>query len=202
MDDLIHVIDDDEPVRKSLAFVLDSAGHRARTYDSGEAFLAVAPGLASGCVVTDVRMPGMNGLELIRALQAIRCPLPVIVMTGHGDVPLAVEAMKAGVVEFLEKPFGDDVFLNAVDLALNRGVREAQEDAETQKFKAMLSALSPRETQTLLGVVAGHSNKVIARDLGLSPRTVEVYRAHVMSKTGAATLSDLVRIAILAQFHG
>lgn len=198
--ELVHVIDDDEPVRSSLAFVLETAGHAARTYSSAETFLEVSGDLTSGCVVTDVRMPGMNGLELIRELQARKCPLPVIVMTGHGDVPLAVEAMKAGVVEFLEKPFDDALFLSAVAAASNRGVRAAQQEAETARFRAMLAALSPRETETLRGVVAGHSNKVIARDLGISPRTVEVYRAHVMTKTGAASLSEVVRIAILAEF--
>jgi len=199
-DNLIHVIDDDDAVRASLAFVLDSAGLEARTYALAEKFLDVSDTFSSGCVVTDIRMPGMNGFELMRKLQSRGCALPVVVMTGHGDVALAVEAMKAGALDFLEKPFDDEVFLAAVNLALDRGLRISQHDVEVRRFQAMLAGLSPRETDTLRGVVAGHSNKVIARDLGISPRTVEVYRAQVMGKTGAGTLSELVRIAILAEF--
>jgi len=199
-DALVHLIDDDDAVRDSLAFVLDSAGFEARTYASAEDFLAVQGDVAAGCIVTDIRMPAMNGLELLQELRRRGSALPVIVITGHGDVPLAVEAMKAGVTDFLEKPFDDELLLTAVRSAMNKGARDDQEDRERERFHAMLEALSPRETEVLRGVVAGHSNKVIARDLGISPRTVEVYRANVMTKTNAGSLSDLVRIAILAKF--
>jgi two-component system response regulator FixJ len=197
---LVHVIDDDEAVRESLRFVLDSAGLEAKGYASAEQFLAVADRHLTGCIVTDVRMEEISGIELVRRLQARGVTLPVVVMTGHGDVALAVEAMKAGVVDFLEKPFDDEVFLRAVQGALNAGVRGRQEDAERRRFQDMLATLSPRETEVLHGVVEGKSNKEIARDLGISSRTVEVYRAHVMSKTGSGSLSELVRVALLAGF--
>jgi two-component system response regulator FixJ len=201
IEDLVHVIDDDDAVRASLDFVLDTAGYKPRTYESAEKFLAaVDAGGVAGCIVTDVRMPDMSGLELVRRLQARGVALPVIVITGHGDVPLAVEAMKAGVVDFLEKPFDDEVLLRAVNSALHGAARSSQADADRKRFQAMLETLSPRETEVLRGVIAGKSNKEIARDLGISPRTVEVYRAHVMSKTGSGGLSELVRIALLAGF--
>jgi two-component system response regulator FixJ len=197
---IVHVIDDDDAVRESVSFVLDSAGLRARAYGSAEAFLAGLGEVSHGCVVTDVRMPAMNGIELIRELQSRGSTLPVIVMTGHADVQMAIEAMRAGVIDFLEKPFDDEVLLGAVTSAMNRGQTLEKDEAERQRFHALLETLSPRETEVLRGVVAGHSNKVIGRDLDISHRTVEVYRANVMSKTNAATLSDLVRIAILAKF--
>ena len=197
---LVHVIDDDEAVRESLRFVLDSAGLEAKGYVSAEQFLAIADRHLTGCIVTDVRMEEINGIELVRRLQAKGVLLPVVVMTGHGDVSLAVEAMKAGVVDFLEKPFDDEVFLRAVHGALNAGVRGRQEEVDRKHFQDMLATLSPRETEVLHGVVEGKSNKEIARDLGISSRTVEVYRAHVMSKTGSGSLSELVRVALLAGF--
>ncbi|MGZ6050203.1 MAG: response regulator FixJ [Phenylobacterium sp.] len=196
----VHVIDDDEAVRESLGFVLESDGLDAATYASAEQFLAACRPDVAGCIVTDVRMAEMSGLELVRRLNAMGVTAPVIVITGHGDVALAVEAMKAGVVDFLEKPFDDEVFLRAVRGALNSSVRGRQEEADRKRFQEVLATLSPRETEVLHGVVEGKSNKEIARDLGISSRTVEVYRAHVMSKTGSGSLSELVRIALLANF--
>jgi two-component system response regulator FixJ len=199
-DALVHVIDDDEAMRESLGFLLDSAGMAARTYESAVEFLKGSGALAPGCIVTDIRMPEMSGLELVRRLKERGVPHPVIVITGHGDVPLAVEAMKAGVVDFLEKPFDDEALLRAVRSALDVHERDAQEDAERRRFADMLEGLSPREKDVLHGVVAGKPNKVIAYELGISPRTVEVYRANVMTKTGAGGLSELVRMALLADF--
>jgi two-component system response regulator FixJ len=197
---LVHLIDDDEPVRVSLAFVLEMADLPARTYASALEFLEVADDLTRGCIVTDVRMPEMSGLELVRKLRERGIELPVIVITGHGDVPLAVEAMRAGVVDFLEKPFDNEVLINAVRCALDAQVKTDQQNVERQRFEQVLATLSPRERDVLKGVVAGKMNKVIAFELGISPRTVEVYRANVMSKTHANGLSELVRIALLAGF--
>lgn len=197
---VIHVIDDDEAMRESLRFLLESAGFEAQTYDCAEAFLATIAGMEGGCVVTDVRMPGMSGLDLVRRLKAISARLPVIVITGHGDVPLAVEAMKAGVVDFLEKPFDDDVFLKAVAAASHQGEDAARDSSERRRCEAILKTLSPREQDVLRGVVAGKLNKIIAFELGISPRTVEVYRANVMTKTGASSVSELVRMTLLAEF--
>ncbi|RAK62793.1 response regulator FixJ [Phenylobacterium kunshanense] len=197
---IIHLIDDDEAVRSSLGFLLEMADLPARTYGSAMEFLKVAGDLKSGVIVTDVRMPEMNGLELVRRLKDRGVTLPVIVITGHGDVPLAVEAMRAGVVDFIEKPFEDDTLLNSIRSALNSAPEADPQDAERQRFEQMLTGLSGREREVLRGVVAGKLNKQIAYELGISPRTVEVYRANVMSKTGAHGLSELVRIALLAGF--
>lgn len=196
----VHVIDDDEAMRASLGFLLDSAGLSNRTYDSARAFLASIEGLSGGCVVTDIRMPEMTGLQLVAELRARAVPLPIIVITGHGDVPLAVEAMKNGVIDFLEKPFDDDVLLDAIHRALSAQADHAQKEAAGVRFASLLAGLSPRETEVLRGVVDGKANKVIAYELGISPRTVEVYRANVMAKTGASGLSELVRMAMLADF--
>ena len=196
---MVHVVDDDPAMRDSLEFLFETAGLRARTYESGPALLAEAAALAPGCVVTDVRMPEMNGLELVRRLGEAGVTLPVIVMTGHADVPLAVEAMKAGVVDFIEKPFDDEIFLNAVRKALDAGAAVGEQQAQEAEIRERLASLSAREHQVLEGLVAGRANKVIAYDLGISPRTVEVYRANVMTKMQARSLSELVRMSILAQ---
>jgi two-component system response regulator FixJ len=199
-DPVIHVIDDDEAMRESLAFLLDSVRLDVRTYESAVAFLASLPDIAPGCVITDVRMPEVSGVELLRRLRQLDIGLPVIVITGHGDVPLAVEAMKLGAVEFLEKPFDDDVLLAAVRSALNRLERDARREAEQSEIHERLGGLSARERQVLAGLVAGQPNKIIAFDLGISPRTVEIYRANVMTKMRASSLSDLVRMALMAGF--
>jgi len=199
-DVVVHVIDDDEAMRQSLGFLLETAGLGSATYASAGEFLKVADDLDGGVIITDVRMPEMNGLELVRRLHERHVKLPVIVITGHGDIPLAVEAMKAGVADFLEKPFDDEALLGAVRSALQGPISAPQEDSDKRRFQDVLETLSPREQEVLRGVVEGKLNKVIAYELGISPRTVEVYRANVMSKTGAATLSELVRIALLAGF--
>jgi len=192
---VVHVIDDDEAIRDSMAFMLDMQGFDVRLHDSGTDFLEVAAEVEAGCIVTDVRMPGMTGLELIRALKAQGVGMPVVVMTGHGDVPLAVEAMKAGVVDFVEKPFSDEVMVKAVRTAL---AAPPTADAARQDALSKLEGLSPRERDVLLGVVAGKANKVIAHDLQISPRTVEIYRANLMTKTGARNMPDLMRLALAA----
>ena len=195
---VVHVIDDDEGLRQSLAFLLDSAGVKARTYDSAPSFLAGLATVEDGVIVTDIRMPEMTGLELTKRLRAEGCALPIIVITGHGDIPLAVEAMKAGVADFLEKPFDDEALLRSIRAAMASNP-VAEEHAEKKRLKALLEILSPREREVLEGVVGGKLNKIIAYDLGISPRTVEVYRANIMSKTGARGLSELVRMVMLAQ---
>ena len=197
---LVHLIDDDEAVRASVSFVLEMNDLPARTYESAVEFLAVAESLKSGCIVTDVRMPEMSGLDLVRALKERGVKLPVVMITGHGDVPLAVEAMRAGVIDFIEKPFDDAVLLRSVRMALDAKVELDAHAEERQRFEQVLATLSGRETEVLRGVVAGKMNKVIAYELGISQRTVEVYRANVMSKTHANGLSDLVRIALMAGF--
>lgn len=195
---VIHLIDDDDGVRQSLAFSLTTAGFAVRTYASAVAFLAELPGVQPGCVVTDVRMPEIDGLELQRRLNTQAVNLPVIIITGHGDVGLAVEAMKAGAIDFIEKPFDDDVLLAAIENAIERYDRTAQRALQAAQTRTRLASLSPRENEVLRGLIAGHPNKTIAYDLKLSARTVEVHRANVMTKMGAGSLSDLVRMALIA----
>ena len=193
-----HVIDDDEAVRESIDFLLRSARLTVKTYESASAFLAVAPTINSGCVITDVRMPGITGIDLLRRLKEMGLRLPVIVITGHGDVPLAVEAMKFGALDFLEKPFDDDVLLASVRSALDRSEASAQLETERAEIRARIALLTNREHEVLDGLVAGHPNKIIAFDLSISPRTVEIYRANVMTKMKAGSLSELVRMALVA----
>jgi two-component system, LuxR family, response regulator FixJ len=195
---VVHVIDDDAAARESLEFLLQAAKIPVQTYESAAAFLELAPNISSGCVVTDVRMPEMSGIDLLRRLKNLSFRLPVIVMTGHGDVALAVEAMKIGAVDFFEKPFDDDVFLAAVRAALDQHVKERKREADKSDVQSKLATISPRERQVLEGLVAGRPNKTIAFDLGISPRTVEIYRANVMTKMGATSLSGLVRMALIA----
>jgi two-component system response regulator FixJ len=195
---LVHVIDDDDAVRQSLAFLLGTARIKVRTYESATAFLSALPEVEPGCIITDVRMPGVSGIDLLHRLRERKVTMPVIVITGHGDVQLAVEAMKIGAVDFIEKPFDDEVLLAAVKAALSSAEKGAQQEGERAKLAEKLASLSSRERDVLEGLVAGKPNKIIAFDLGISPRTVEIYRANVMTKTGAGSLSDLVRMALLA----
>jgi two-component system, LuxR family, response regulator FixJ len=194
---VVHVIDDDADVRQSLAFLLSTAGVAVQVHESAIAFLKALPKAEVGCIVTDVRMPGMDGLELQRRLQAGKKAIPVIVMTGHGDIALAVEAMKAGAVDFIEKPFDDEVLIGAIKSALSRVRQRSDHDSATSEVRNRLKLLSERERQVLEGLVAGKPNKIIAYDLGISPRTVEIYRANVMTKMQADSLSALVRMVLL-----
>ncbi len=196
---VVHVVDDDAGIRDSLAFLLDTANLVSRTYDSAAALLARADGLEPGCIVTDVRMPDMNGLEMVRRLTAMGVRHPVIVMTGHADVPLAIEAVRAGVKDFVEKPFDDEALIASIQAALADQAGAARLEGPDAEVAERLASLSAREQQVLNGLVAGHANKVIAYDLEISPRTVEVYRANVMTKMKARSLSELVRMTILGQ---
>jgi len=195
----VYLIDDDEALRASVSALLDVAGIRVHAFASGPEFLAVAAGVKSGCVLTDVRMPEMDGIELQRRLREMGVELPVLVMTGQADVPTAIKAMKAGATDFIEKPFKDDALLNAITAAFEVGRRNSQHRAEVDTAKARLATLTPRETEVLAELVAGHPNKIIAHDLGMSPRTVEVHRARIMSKTGAKSLSELVQMALVVR---
>ena len=201
-DGIVHVIDDDDAMRESLAFLLKSAKVKVATYESANEFLAKLPQINAGCVVTDVRMPGMSGIELLKHLRDLKNMVPVIVITGHGDVPLAVEAMKFGASDFLEKPFDDDLLLAAVQSALSDQAAVHEDNALKAAILHRLEQLTARERQVLDGLVAGHPNKIIAYDLGISPRTIEIYRANVMTKMGASSLSELVRMALTAGVLG
>lgn len=196
---VVHVVDDDPAIRDSLAFLLDTAGLVSRTYESAAALLGRAAKLEPGCIVTDVRMPDMSGLEMVRRLTEMGVRHPVIVMTGHADVPLAIEAVRAGVRDFVEKPFDDEALLVSIRTVVSEQVEASGQAGQGAEVRDRLATLSTRERQVLEGLVAGHANKVIAYDLEISPRTVEVYRANVMTKMQARSLSELVRMAILAQ---
>ncbi len=193
----VHIIDDDAAARESLEFLLSTADLAAVSYDSAATFLEIAAE-ARGCIVTDVRMPDIDGLELVKRLNVMGVDLPVIVITGHGDVPLAVEAMKAGVTEFIEKPFDADIILGAIARALAKRSDADERRADEAASVRRLAALSPRERQVMEGLLAGKANKVIAYELGISRRTVEIYRAHLMTKTQAKSLAELVRMAMTA----
>jgi two-component system response regulator FixJ len=199
---VVHVIDDDQAMRESLAFLLSTVGLEVQTYESAVAFLKVAREVEAGCVITDVRMPELSGVDLLRRLRDLKLGIPVIVITGHGDVPLAVEAMKIGALDFLEKPFDDEVLLASVRSALNQLDQGQKRQAERSEIEGRLASLSNRERDVLEGLVAGHANKQIAYDLGISPRTIEIYRANLMTKMQAASLSDLVRMALVAGMLG
>lgn len=198
----VCVIDDDDALRESLAFLLRTAQIDVVSYASATTFLDALPGAPASCVITDVRMPEMSGIDLLRRLKELKIDVPVIVITGHGDVPLAVEAMKVGASDFLEKPFDDEVLLASVRSALKRRDGEKKRNSERTEIDNKLATLSNRERDVLNGLVAGRANKQIAYDLGISPRTVEIYRANLMNKMQAGSLSDLVRMALLAGIAG
>jgi two-component system response regulator FixJ len=198
---VVHVVDDDGAVRRSLALLLRSAGFTVETHESGDVFLraAAAPGgLRFGCVLLDLQMPGMDGLAVQREMAARGLGLPVVVVTAHGDVPLAVQAMRAGASDFIEKPYVGEAIIQAADAALARGEEVRARAREAAEAAARVAALTPREADVLRRLVAGRQNKVIARDLGISPRTVEIHRANLMERLGASSLSEAVRIALAA----
>ena len=196
--DVVHVVDDDVDVRKSLGFLLATADFAVRLHESATAFLAAEPNEVEGCIVTDVRMPGIDGIEFLRQLRARGHSVPVIVMTGHADVALAVQAMKEGATDFIEKPFDDQVLIDAIHSTLANRNHAVVTNPQATAIRKNLSTLSERERQVLDGLVSGLPNKTIAYDLGISPRTVEIHRANVMSKMGAGSLSHLVRMALIA----
>ena len=192
-DAAIFVVDDDPHVRDSLAMLLQASGYAPQCYESAAAFLAGEAPKTGGCLIVDVQMPEMNGLELQNELAARRSPLTVIIMTGHGDIPIAVQAMKAGALDFLEKPFDDEVMLESVRRALERASSAANQSEAAREAQTHLALLTDREREVLDLIVAGKANKVIAHELSISPRTVEIHRARVMEKMGARNLADLVR---------
>ena len=196
---LVHLVDDDEAIRRSVGFMLKTSGFHVRTYESGDDLLKSASNLEAGCILLDIRMPGMDGLELQAALRDKGIGLPVIIMTGHGDVPLAVQAMKAGAVDFIEKPFEKAVLLSAIDHGLERLKRSAASVDRADEAAVRLQVLTPREREVLDGLAKGLPNKTIAYDLGISPRTVEIHRANLMSKLGVKSLSEALRIAFAVQ---
>ncbi|MDX8461770.1 response regulator FixJ [Mesorhizobium humile] len=197
--DVVHVVDDDVDVRKSLGFLLATADFAVRLHESATAFLATEPKEVEGCIVTDVRMPGIDGIEFLRQLKSRGLNVPVIVMTGHADVALAVQAMKEGAADFIEKPFDDQVLIDALRSALDNRSQPVAAHPQSTEIRKNLATLSERERQVLDGLVSGLPNKTIAYDLGISPRTVEIHRANVMSKMGAGSLSHLVRMALIAE---
>lgn len=195
-DTVVHIVDDEEAVRNSLAFLLSVAGFAVRVHETATEFLAIAPKIVNGCLITDLRMPDMDGVELLRRLRRADAMLPAIVITGHGDVQMAVEAMKNGAIDFIEKPFSDEVLIESIGRAASRAAERVQSAAALELVKDRLASLSERERQVLKGVVAGQANKTIAFELGISPRTVEVYRAGLMGKMQAKSLPELVRMVM------
>lgn len=197
---LVHVVDDDDAIRRAVIFMLRTSGHEVRSYDSGVAFLKEVGSVAPGCILLDVRMPGLDGLEVQRILAERGVTMPVVVLTGHGDVPIAVRALKAGAVEFLEKPFERALLLNALDAAFAQLERHDLATLSAQEATVRIAMLTPRERDVLRGLSDGLPNKTIAYDLGISPRTVEVHRANIMTKLGVHSFPAALRIAFAAGF--
>jgi len=199
---VVHVIDDDEALRDSITFLLHTAQIESQAHASASAFLERIPEKGLNCIITDVRMPGLSGIDLLKRLKELMIDIPVIVITGHADVPLAVEAMRYGAIDFLEKPFDDEVLLASVQSALKQWSGGTKRHVERAEIEARLAILSNRERDVLNGLVAGLANKQIAFDLGISPRTVEIYRANLMDKMQAGSLSELVRMALIVEIAG
>lgn len=195
---VVHLVDDDAAIRRSVGFMLKTSGHRVESYESGANLLKAIGHLDQGCILLDIRMPGMDGLEVQQALQEKGVSLPVIIMTGHGDVTLAVKAMKAGAVDFIEKPFEKDALLGSLEEGYRRLSRKEATDDRARDATVRLQALTPRERDVLDGLAQGLPNKTIAYDLGISPRTVEIHRANLMSKLAVRSLSEALRIAFAA----
>lgn len=196
---LVHIVDDDPAIRRSVGFMLKTSGHKVETYESGAELLKNCSELHEGCILLDIRMPGMDGLEVQQALQARGVSLPVIIMTGHGDIALAVKAMKAGAVDFIEKPFEKDRLLSSLHEGFGRLSRKEATDDRQRDAEMRLRALTPRERDVLDGLAQGLPNKTIAYDLGISPRTVEIHRANLMVKLDVRSLSEALRIAFSAR---
>jgi len=197
-DRIIHLVDDDEAIRRSAGFMLKTSGYKVSSFASGVELLREAKDLQPGCILLDVRMPDMDGLQVQQALQERGIGYPVIVMTGHGDVAVAVQAMKAGAVDFIEKPFEKAVLMSALEEGFSRLEQTGRSRARAEEARVRLQALTPRERDVLEGLVRGHPNKTIAYDLDISPRTVEIHRANLMSKLGVASLSEALRLAFAA----
>lgn len=198
--DLVFIVEDDDAARESLEALLDTAGYRTAAFPSGTAFLDSLRSASGSCVVLDIKMPGMDGLEVQRRLNDSGALLPVILVTGHGDVAMAVQAMHAGAVDFIEKPIGRDRLLGSVARAIDIGRNVRRYEEEKSEIVARMHRLTARERDVLGRLVAGRPNKAVARRLGISHRTVEIYRKNVMTKMGAQSLSHLVRMAIAAGF--
>ena len=197
-DQPIHVVDDDEAIRRSLSFMLKTSGFAVRLFSGGTEFLKEVGTLEGGCVLLDVRMPDIDGLEVQRELRARGMMLPVIIMTGHGDVGMAVAAMKAGATDFIEKPFEKAALLAAIEAACAQASADQGRNSQRETARARLNILTDREREVLKGLVDGLPNKTIAYDLGISPRTVEIYRANLMQKLQVHSLSETLRIAFQA----
>jgi len=195
----VHLVDDDDAIRRSAGFMLKTSGFEVQTYESGAELLKNAGSLKQGCILLDIRMPGMDGLEVQQALREKGVALPVIIMTGHGDVTLAVKAMKAGAVDFIEKPFEKAVLLSSLDLGLEQLKQSEVDRGRTKGAAVRLKVLTPREREVLDGLAKGLPNKTIAYDLGISPRTVEIHRANLMTKLKVRSLSEALRIVFAAQ---
>lgn len=194
----VYVIDDDDAARDSLALLVESAGYAVESFPTAMSFLNRVDALPPGCALVDIRMPEMGGLELQAALKEKGVEVPIVFVTGHADVPVAVRAMRAGAIDFVEKPFEADVILDAVERALAHAAARREQASAAAAARARVSQLTEREREVFELLVEGHPNKVIAANLNISPRTVEIHRSRVMDKTGARSLSDLVRMALVA----
>lgn len=198
----VFVVDDDEPVRDSVAMLLDTVDLSCETFASAQDFLDAYESSRTGCLVLDIRMPGMSGLELQERLLEMQAPVPIVFITGHGDIPMAVEAMKRGALDFIRKPFRDQELLDRIQEALSVDEAQRAEYAGLEQVRARVASLTPREKEVFLRVADGQANKVVAIDLGISERTVEIHRSQVMQKTAARTLADLVRMKITLERAG